>query len=82
MHLTDASVSSGPPMAATFGWLNQGESIRIVCEGVGQDFQGDFAAQLGVGGLPDLAHAALPEEGGDVVVPEAGADGQGHGIRN
>ena len=26
----------------------------------------------------DLAHTAFPEQGGDVVVPEAGADGQGH----
>ena len=33
-----------------------------------------------VGGLPDLAHAALAEEGGDIVVPEAGAWTQGHGL--
>ena len=36
--------------------------------------------ELGVGGLIDLAHAALADEGGDVVVAEAGADGQGHGL--
>ena len=36
--------------------------------------------QLGVGGLPDLAHAALAEQGGDVVVPEAGAVAEGHGL--
>ena len=28
--------------------------------------------------LPDLAHAALAEQGGDVVVPEAGAGTEGH----
>ena len=39
----------------------------------------DVAAQLGVGGLPDLAHPALADESSDVVVPEAGAGGQGHG---
>ena len=32
-----------------------------------------------VGGLPDLSHAPLANEGGDVVMPEAGASGQGHG---
>ena len=36
------------------------------------------AAQLRGGGLPDLAHAAFPEQGGDVVVAEAGAGGEGH----
>ncbi len=42
-------------------------------------FRGDYRrCELGVGGLPDLAHAALAEEGGHVVVAEAGADGQGH----
>ena len=44
-----------------------------------EDLQRDLAVQLRVGGLPDLAHAAFPEEGGDVVVAEAGAGGQGHG---
>jgi hypothetical protein len=34
----------------------------------------------GVGRLPDLAHAALAEEGGDVVVPEAGAGTEGHNL--
>ena len=57
-----------------------GEAVRIAGEGVGEDLQRDLAAQLRVGGLPDLAHAAFTEEGGDVVVPEAGAGGQGHGL--
>ncbi len=34
--------------------------------------------QLRVGGLPDLAHAALAEEGGDVVVAERGTDFERH----
>ncbi len=33
---------------------------------------------LRVGGLPDLAHAALAEEGGHVIVPEASTGRQGH----
>ena len=55
-----------------------GEPIWISREGVGEDLQGDLAIELRVGGLPDLAHPALAEEGGDVVVPEAGAGGQSH----
>ena len=43
---------------------------------VGEDLQGDLAIQLRVGGLPDLAHAALAEEGRHVVVPEARAGTQ------
>ena len=38
----------------------------------------DLAAQLRIGGLPDLAHAAFPEEGGDVVVADRGAGAEGH----
>ncbi len=47
--------------------LEPSEAVRIGREGVGEDLQGDLAVELGVGGLPDLAHAALAEEGGDVV---------------
>ena len=31
-----------------------------------------------IGGLIDLAHAPLANEGGDVIVAESGADGKGH----
>ena len=41
-----------------------------------------LAAQLGVGGLPDLAHAAFAKEGGDVVVPERGSGREDHGVRD
>ena len=56
-----------------------GEAVRVVCEGVRQDLQRDLAVELRIGGLPDLAHAALAEQRGDVVVAEAGADVEGHG---
>ena len=58
--------------------LEPGEAIRVSREGVGQDLQRDITAQLRVGGAIDLAHAALPDEGGHVVVPEPGADCEGH----
>ena len=37
--------------------------------------------QLGVSSLVHLAHPALADEGGDVVMPESGADGERHGDR-
>ncbi len=51
--------------------LEPGEPIRVRREGVRQDLQGDLPVELGVGGLPDLAHSALTEEGGHVVVADA-----------
>ena len=56
-----------------------GEAIRISRKRLGQDLQRDLSVQLGIGGLIDLAHAALADEGGDVVVSDAGADFEGHG---
>ena len=52
-------------------------TIKIVArgEGVGEDLQRDIAAELRVGGAIDLAHAALADEGGDVVMAETGTDG-------
>ena len=55
-----------------------GEPFWISREGVGEDLQRDLAAQLRVGSLSDPAHAALAEQGGHVVVPEAGADVKRH----
>ena len=37
-----------------------------------------FSRCRGVGGLVDLAHAPLADEGGDIVMAEAGADLKGH----
>ena len=74
-----------------FGWLRLAriwasrleprEPIRVSREGVGQDLQGDLAVERGVAGLPDLAHAAFAEQGGDVVMAEAGADLKCHQSR-
>ena len=58
--------------------LEPGEAVRIVRERVRQDLQRDLTVELSVGGLPDLAHAPFADEGGHIVVPEAGASGQGH----
>ena len=55
-----------------------GEPVRIGREDVREDLQGHIAIELRVGGLPDLAHAPLAEEGDHFVVPQAGADGQSH----
>ena len=55
-----------------------GETVRVRGERVRQDLQADLAVELRVGGLPDLAHAAFAQEGGHVVVPEAGAWTQEH----
>ena len=40
---------------------------------------GHLAVELRTCGLPDLAHAALAQEGGDLEVADAGTDAQGHG---
>ena len=58
--------------------LEPGEPIRVRCEGVGEDLQGDLAVELRVGGLPDLAHAAFAKESSDVVVADLGAGAEGH----
>ena len=58
--------------------LEPGEAIGVCGEGVGEDLQRDVAAQSRVGCPIDLAHAALADEGGDVVMAESGADGEGH----
>ena len=47
---------------------------------VGQDLQRHLAVQRGIGGLVDLPHAPLADEGGDIVVAEAGADCETHGL--
>ena len=41
--------------------LESGEAIRVVRKGLRQDLQSDLAVELGVGGQPDLPHAAFPE---------------------
>ena len=60
--------------------LEPSETIRISGKRLGQDLQRHLPVQLGIGGLIDLPHAPLADEGGDVVVGDARADGQGHGL--
>ena len=55
------------------------QPIRISGKRLGQDLQCHLPVQLGIGGLIDLAHAPLADEGGDLVVAESGADGERHG---
>jgi hypothetical protein len=47
------------------------EAIGVLREGLRQDFDRDFAIELGVGCTPDFAHAALAEFGGDAVMGDA-----------
>ena len=49
-------------------------SLGVGGEGRGQDLDRHVTAQLGVAGPVDLAHAALAERGGDLVVGETGSD--------
>ena len=70
------------------GMVEAGEDLRLALEPsqptrisrkrLGQDLQRHLPVQLGISGLIDLAHAALANEGGDVIVAESGADVQGH----
>ncbi len=54
--------------------MEPGEAIRIGGERLGEDLERHLAVQLGVGGLIDLAHAPLADEGGHVVVGDAVTD--------
>ena len=56
------------------------EAIWIVCERLGEDLNRDLAVQLGIGGLIDLSHAPLADEGGHVVMADSGADCEGHRV--
>ena len=58
-----------------FGFtLEAGEPISIAGKRLRQDPERHLAVQLGIGGLPDLSHTPLADEGGDIVVAESGAD--------
>ena len=78
MDLRDVRmVQAGEDLRLT---LKPCQPIRIAGKRFGQDLQRHLPVQLGIGGLIDLSHPALADEGGDVVVAESGADGQGHGL--
>ncbi len=62
-----------------FGFtLKPCQSLRVSRERFGEDLQRDLAIQLRIGGLIDLSHAALADEGGHVVVGDAGTDFQSY----
>ena len=48
--------------------LEARHTVGVGGERFGQDFDGDLAAELGVGGAPDFAHPALAELRRDPVV--------------
>ena len=80
---TDGSTVIGPSPVVEAGEdlrfpLEPCEPIRVSSEGVREDLQGHLAAELRVGGLIDLPHPPLADEGGHVVVSEAVTDGQSH----
>ena len=59
------------------GWLDvgltldPGQPLRVGSECLGENLQRDLPVQLGIGGLIDLSHPALADEGGDLVAPYA-----------
>jgi hypothetical protein len=60
--------------------LEARQALAVLDEGGGQDLDRHVAAELGVLGAIDLAHAALAELGGDAIVGDRPADqlrGQG-----
>ena len=59
--------------------LEPGQPVRISRKRLRQDLQRHLAVELGIGGLIDLSHTPLADEGGDIVMAESGADSQGHG---
>ena len=56
------------------------QPLRVRRERFGEDLERHLPLELRISRLIDLAHAALADEGGHVVMPEAGADFQGHGL--
>ena len=58
--------------------LESRQPIRVSRKRLRQDLQCHLPVQLGIGGLIDLSHTPLTNEGGDVVVAESGADFKSH----
>jgi hypothetical protein len=52
-----------------------GHAFDVGGEGGGENFEGDFAAELGIAGAVDFAHAADSEGAENFVGAELGADG-------
>ena len=58
--------------------LEPGQAVWVGCEGIREHFQRDLAVQPRIGRAIDLAHAALADEGGHVIVVEPETDVEGH----
>ena len=58
--------------------LEPRQPLRVSGERFGEDLERHLPLELGISRLIHLAHAPLADEGGHVVVAEAGADLQGH----
>ena len=58
--------------------LEPSQTVGVAGEGVGQHLDRDLPIKVCIGGLIDLSHPTLANEGGDVIVAESGADSQGH----
>ena len=72
MDLRDVRmVQAGEDLGLT---LEPCEAIRVSRKRLGQDLERDLPVELGIGGLINLAHAPLADEGGHVVVGEAVTD--------
>ena len=75
-------------MAAMPGWLSDAKNfgltlkpcqpLRVGRERFGENLERHLTLELRVGGLIDLAHPALADEGGDVVMGDAVTYGEGH----
>ena len=64
-----------------FGFaLETREALGVRRERVRQDLDRDLAAERGVGGPPDLPHAAFADGRGDFIDAEATAGGQGQSV--
>ncbi len=63
-------VQRGEDFGFTF---KPGEAIRILCERLGEHFEGYVSVELGVSRPIHLAHAAFADLGGDLVWAEGGA---------
>ncbi len=60
--------------------LEAGQPVGVCGEGVGENFECYVTVEGSIGGPIDLAHAALANEGSDIVVAEPGTDFKRHDL--
>ena len=75
-------------MAPMCGWVQRGEdlslstearqTLRLVCEDLRQNFQGNVATELGILRTIDLTHPTAAKERQNLVSAEASARSQAH----